>query len=199
MPGRPVAGDAGIVRRAQEVGGCDRHAPDRPERPPMFGRRRIRRNGERALARVLSCEKRSSKTTNELRDYDYVLEVRTTGGETFTAQVRDKFWMVGLRPAEGDEGVPVRFDATSRETIFDLEGDARYDVKAMNARSAEMKRETRERTERFGPGSPVSPPPAPAAGPDDALAQLERLVRLRDAGALTEEEFASQKARILAG
>jgi hypothetical protein len=31
------------------------------------------------------------------------------------------------------------------------------------------------------------------------LAQLERLGQLRDAGVLTEEEFATQKARILAG
>lgn len=34
---------------------------------------------------------------------------------------------------------------------------------------------------------------------DDTVAQLERLVRLRDSGALTEGEFQSQKARLLAG
>lgn len=45
------------------------------------------------------------------------------------------------------------------------------------------------------------PPPAPAAagGEDDMLAQLEKLGQLHDAGVLTDEEFAQQKARILGG
>ena len=44
-----------------------------------------------------------------------------------------------------------------------------------------------------------TPPPAPAAAPteDDLISQLERLAALRDAGVLTDEEFAAQKARIL--
>jgi len=47
---------------------------------------------------------------------------------------------------------------------------------------------------------PVPPSPSPAApGPDDMIAQLERLGRLRDSGVLTDEEFAAQKSRILAG
>jgi hypothetical protein len=41
-------------------------------------------------------------------------------------------------------------------------------------------------------------PAAPASG-GDMIAQLERLGKLRDAGVLTEEEFAAQKARLLAG
>ncbi len=44
------------------------------------------------------------------------------------------------------------------------------------------------------------PPPAPAGSSgDDMLAQLEKLGQLRDAGVLTDEEFAQQKARILGG
>lgn len=43
-------------------------------------------------------------------------------------------------------------------------------------------------------------PPAPTAQTsDDMFAQLEKLGKLRDAGVLTDEEFAAQKARILAG
>lgn len=43
-------------------------------------------------------------------------------------------------------------------------------------------------------------PPAPTAqSSDDMFAQLEKLGQLRDAGVLTDEEFAAQKARILAG
>lgn len=46
-----------------------------------------------------------------------------------------------------------------------------------------------------------APPPPPAAGPDtnDMMSQLQRLGELRAQGILTEEEFAAQKARILAG
>ena len=43
-----------------------------------------------------------------------------------------------------------------------------------------------------------APPPAPAAASyDDTVDQLKELAGLRDAGILTEEEFAAQKAKIL--
>ena len=47
---------------------------------------------------------------------------------------------------------------------------------------------------------PPPPPPAqaPAAAGPDMLEQLQKLGELKAAGVLTEEEFASQKARILA-
>lgn len=53
---------------------------------------------------------------------------------------------------------------------------------------------------------PVAPPeqyyeptPAPApASDDDVISQLERLGALRAQGVLTEDEFAAQKAKILA-
>jgi Short C-terminal domain len=46
-----------------------------------------------------------------------------------------------------------------------------------------------------------APPPPPAAGPsqDDTIAQLQKLGELKAAGVLTEQEFAAQKAKILAG
>jgi Short C-terminal domain len=46
----------------------------------------------------------------------------------------------------------------------------------------------------------ADPPPAPEPAQDaaDPLAQLKQLGELRDAGVLTQEEFAIQKARILA-
>ena len=45
--------------------------------------------------------------------------------------------------------------------------------------------------------APPSPAPAPAAGVDDVITALTRLGQLRDAGVLTEAEFAVQKARVL--
>ena len=46
--------------------------------------------------------------------------------------------------------------------------------------------------------------PAPAAAPaasggGDTVAELERLAKLRDSGALTDAEFEQQKARVLGG
>ena len=46
----------------------------------------------------------------------------------------------------------------------------------------------------------AAPPPQPAApAQDDVLTQLQKLGDLKAAGVLTEEEFAAQKAKILAG
>jgi membrane protease subunit (stomatin/prohibitin family) len=42
-----------------------------------------------------------------------------------------------------------------------------------------------------------APAPAPAAAAPDPVAQLTQLAALRDSGALTEEEFETQKAKIL--
>jgi hypothetical protein len=45
------------------------------------------------------------------------------------------------------------------------------------------------------PSPPAPPPPAPAA--DDEASQIERLASLHDSGALTDDEFAAAKQRIL--
>jgi hypothetical protein len=48
------------------------------------------------------------------------------------------------------------------------------------------------------PPPAYAPPPAPAAAPPpDAPAELERLARLHESGALTDEEFTAAKARAL--
>jgi hypothetical protein len=48
------------------------------------------------------------------------------------------------------------------------------------------------------PPAPPAPPPAAAAGGNDMFEQLRQLGELRDQGILTDDEFAVQKARILA-
>jgi hypothetical protein len=45
--------------------------------------------------------------------------------------------------------------------------------------------------------APPPPPPAAASG-DDKIAKLTKLGELKTAGILTEEEFAAEKAKILA-
>ncbi|MGW7442605.1 SHOCT domain-containing protein [Kitasatospora sp. NPDC054795] len=51
--------------------------------------------------------------------------------------------------------------------------------------------------------APPPPPSAPAApaptGTDAKISQLQQLAQLKDQGVLTEEEFATQKQRLLAG
>ncbi len=44
---------------------------------------------------------------------------------------------------------------------------------------------------------PPAAPQAAESGTDDMIAQLKELAKLKDAGVLTEEEFAAQKAKIL--
>ena len=46
---------------------------------------------------------------------------------------------------------------------------------------------------------PQEPPPAAAPAGGDMLDQLQKLGELKASGVLTEEEFAAQKAKILAG
>ena len=49
------------------------------------------------------------------------------------------------------------------------------------------------------PGEAPSVAPAPApSGADDRIAQLQKLAKLHESGALTDEEFAQEKARVLA-
>jgi hypothetical protein len=52
----------------------------------------------------------------------------------------------------------------------------------------------------FGAPPPGPAAPPPPAGPQPDLAdQLRKLADLRDAGVLTEKEFAAQKTRLLGG
>jgi hypothetical protein len=47
--------------------------------------------------------------------------------------------------------------------------------------------------------APPPPPPAPAAPAADPIEQLQKLAELKQAGVLTDEEFAVQKNKILNG
>jgi Short C-terminal domain len=47
--------------------------------------------------------------------------------------------------------------------------------------------------------APAPAAPAPSAGADDRIAKLQQLADLKNQGILTDEEFATEKARILNG
>ncbi len=65
------------------------------------------------------------------------------------------------------------------------------------------KQEQEEQAQQAPPAAaapaPVAPAPAPAAADDmdSKIEQLKKLAELKDAGVLTEAEFATQKAKIL--
>jgi hypothetical protein len=86
-----------------------------------------------------------------------------------------------------------------------LRGVARTAVVAGTA-TAVSNRVSRRQADRWSrqgyydePEPAPTPPPAPAAAPaPDPIEQLKQLAALKDQGILTDEEFAAQKAKILA-
>jgi hypothetical protein len=73
--------------------------------------------------------------------------------------------------------------------------------------TAVSNRVSRRQAQRWGaqeeaaypPQEQYAPPPAaPAAGGEDRVEQLKELAALKDQGVLTEEEFAAEKAKVLA-
>jgi Short C-terminal domain len=86
-----------------------------------------------------------------------------------------------------------------------LRGMARTAVVAGTA-TAVSNRVSRRQANRWAeqdasayPPEQYAPPPAPAAGGEDRVQQLKDLAALKEQGVLTEQEFAAEKARILAG
>ncbi len=49
------------------------------------------------------------------------------------------------------------------------------------------------------PPQQYAPPPPPPPSGEDRITQLKELAALKDQGVLSEEEFAAEKAKILAG
>jgi hypothetical protein len=86
-----------------------------------------------------------------------------------------------------------------------LRGMARTAVVAGTA-TAVSNRVSRRQARRWGaqeeaaypPQQYEQPPPPPSNGGEDPIEKLKQLAELRDQGILTEEEFAAQKARLLA-
>ena len=66
------------------------------------------------------------------------------------------------------------------------------------------RRQSRRWAEQDAPADPpqpseAPPPPAEGAGGEDRIEQLKDLASLKEQGVLTDEEFASEKSRILEG
>ncbi len=85
----------------------------------------------------------SHSSQDMARNYDYVLEVRPVDRAPFQATLRHSAAFLAGKPQEYDE-VKVKYDPKSLKVIFDFTGDPRFDVDAMNARTAQMRKETAE-------------------------------------------------------
>jgi hypothetical protein len=96
----------------------------------VFEKRRLRKKGERAEGTVVHAQQRKKTATNDYRKYDFVVDVHPAGRPAFRTEIEDTFTVGGFKPAQGDV-LKVIFNPESNETIFDLEGDPRYDLKAL--------------------------------------------------------------------
>ncbi|TDT17974.1 putative oligomerization/nucleic acid binding protein [Ilumatobacter fluminis] len=71
---------------------------------------------------------------------------------------------------------------------------AAYEQQAQQAQLAEL--QAQQAAAAAAP--PPPPPPAPAAGGSDLMAELQQLGDMKNAGLLTDDEFAAAKAKLLA-
>jgi hypothetical protein len=114
---------------------------------------------------------------------DIDLEVHVSGRQPYRV---NNMYMVPAGATLG-QGVtlPIKVDPDDpSEIAIDWEG----------AQSAPARGEVRPVGDS---GFTPAPAPAPASGGGDQIAELERLAKLRDSGALTDAEFQQQKAKIL--
>lgn len=155
-------------------------------------RRRLLKRGQPAQALVLSIgTPKWQDASGSILTHDYELDVRPDDGSpSFRTTVRDAFG-ISMAPRVGHV-LAVKFNPKSHKVAFDLDGDPRYDLEAATAAPTPS-----------WPGEAARAAPAPVAAPAPSAAapsqldRLEQLVRLRDAGALTPEEFEAEKARLL--
>jgi hypothetical protein len=76
---------------------------------------------------------------------------------------------------------------------------AEKDQQAQDAADADAYRQQQAYDQQQAYAQPAPPPPPQPAAPQvDVVSQLQKLGELKAAGILTDEEFAAQKAKILA-
>ncbi|KAA0109238.1 hypothetical protein [Mycolicibacterium sp. P1-5] len=105
----------------------------------MFDNWRIRRHGQRCQATVVHAQQAAKVATNDYRKYQFVVDIHPPGGDPVRIEITDTFTIGGLKPAAGDV-VNVRWDPTAKRAVFDLNGDPRYDIKALRAQQESQRR-----------------------------------------------------------
>lgn len=83
--------------------------------------------------------------------------------------MKHRCFVIAARPARYDV-ITVKYDERSLQTMFVFDGGARYDIATMNARSAELNRQT---------------------------AEMKHLVARYQKGTITSEQFEHDRAALL--
>ncbi|MFI6602449.1 SHOCT domain-containing protein [Nonomuraea sp. NPDC050536] len=102
-----------------------------------------------------------------------------------------------LRVAAGATTAAVAYRAGKNKSEQD-----QYNEQAQAAYQATQQPPPQQAYQQPPPQQAYQPPPPPQQAyqqPADPLAELERLARLRDSGALTEAEFTAMKSRLIGG
>jgi hypothetical protein len=73
---------------------------------------------------------------------------------------------------------------------------SQYEMEQMKAQMAALQAQQAQQA-MAAQAAPAAAAPAPAAGGPDLMAQLQQLTQLKEAGALTDAEFAAAKAKLL--
>jgi hypothetical protein len=112
------------------------------------------------------------------------------------------FGLHELRVQTEEEFPGARFSdvfGRTRDRVVSAVKDANLGERASKLRLPEVRMPSSDKGEGDATGAGAEPPTAVILSDDDArLGRLERLAMLREKGLLTEEEFAAEKARVLA-
>lgn len=120
---------------------------------------------------------------------DIDLEVHVPGREPY--RVANEYMVPGAAQIGQGVTLPIRVDPNDPSKVA---------IDWNQAASAPARGEIRPAGAGAASPEPQAEAAAPAAGGGvDTVAELERLAKLRDSGALTDAEFEQQKARILGG
>ena len=175
-PRGPDGADGRHAERRQRAA-CGAERPvRRPEPPAHRGHRgsgRDRRHGHPRPRR------------DERYNLDIDLEVHVPGRAPY--RVANQYIVPAAAQLGPGVTLPIRVDASDQSKIA-----IDWDQAARSPERGEV------RPAGSGAAAPAAPAAAPAAsGGGDTVAELERLAKLRDSGALSDAEFEQQKARVL--
>jgi hypothetical protein len=161
----------------------------------LFRRRNLEQDGRSAPATVIEVGKRTSWTTGESDDperyacetWKVRLRVEPEDEDAFEVQTKIKWPMYQRGDLKVGAAIPVLYDPDDHDAVIYDPSEPRGKATAQNDPNTPV----------AAPAQPTSATSAPAANPLDRLHRLKELAELRDSGALTDEEFAAEKAKIL--
>ena len=158
--------------------------------------RRLFETGRRATATVEGVET-TSMVMNEVNQQIILrLQVRPEGEAEFPYE-RKMFVPFHGMPRTGDL-IEVAYDPSDRSKLA-LETDWRSDTAGGRLLVLRRPGESPAPAGQRAGAIPAPYGPETTTAPERVIEQLERLQRLREEGALTESEFAAQKAKVLSG